>query len=201
MSERDGYAPGVPCWIDTWQADADAAVAFYVGLFGWEVEDTMPPDLPGKHFMCTLRGRDIAAVASRPEAAPAVSSWGTYVWVESAEETAAKAVDAGGDVIMHPFESLDGGRITVIGDPAGAAIGVWQPGTHKGAQLVNEPGAWSMSTLRTSDPAGQRARCRSTGLSSAGPRRRSEATSPCSASPGSWAVSRSSPSRATSWRS
>ena len=154
MSERDGYAPGVPCWIDTWQADADAAVAFYVGLFGWEVEDTMPPDVPGKHFMCTLRGRDIAAVASRPEAAPAVSSWGTYVWVESAEETAAKAVDAGGDVIMHPFESLDGGRITVIGDPAGAAIGAWQPGTHKGAQLVNEPGAWSMSLLSTPDTEG-----------------------------------------------
>jgi uncharacterized protein len=38
MSERDGYQPGVPCWIDTWQPDADAAVAFYTQLFGWETE-------------------------------------------------------------------------------------------------------------------------------------------------------------------
>jgi hypothetical protein len=22
MSERDGYKPGVPCWVDTWQPDA-----------------------------------------------------------------------------------------------------------------------------------------------------------------------------------
>ena len=34
MSKRDGFEPGVPCWIDTWQPDADAAVAFYAALFG-----------------------------------------------------------------------------------------------------------------------------------------------------------------------
>ena len=87
MSERDGYEPGVPCWVDTWQPDAEAAVAFYTQLFGWEVEDTMPPDTPGQHFMCRLRGRDIAAIASRPEAAPPVTAWTTYIWVESADET------------------------------------------------------------------------------------------------------------------
>jgi hypothetical protein len=74
--------------------------------------------------------------------------------VENAGETAAKAVDAGGDVVMQPFESLDGGRIAVIGDPAGATMAVWQPGTHKGAQLVNEPGAWSPSLLSTPDTEG-----------------------------------------------
>ena len=25
MTERDGYEHGVPCWVDTWQPDADAA--------------------------------------------------------------------------------------------------------------------------------------------------------------------------------
>jgi uncharacterized protein len=154
MSERNGYEAGVPCWIDTWQPDADAAVAFYAPLFGWEVEDTMPPGTPGKHFMCRLRGRDVAAIASRPEGAPPVTAWGTYIWVESADDTAAKATGAGGSVVMEPFESLDGGRIAIVADPAGAVLSVWQPGAHKGAQLVNEPGAWSMSLLNTRDPAG-----------------------------------------------
>ena len=27
MAERDGYIPGVPCWIDTSQPDPDAACA------------------------------------------------------------------------------------------------------------------------------------------------------------------------------
>ena len=44
MPERDGYIPGVPCWVDTSQPDPEAAVGFYGGLFGWEFEDVMPPD-------------------------------------------------------------------------------------------------------------------------------------------------------------
>jgi predicted enzyme related to lactoylglutathione lyase len=158
MSERDGYQPGVPCWIDTWQRDADGAVRFYTELFGWDAEDTMPPGTPGKHYMCRLRGRDVAAIASRPEAAaPPPPAWTTYVWVESAEGVAAKVTDAGGSVLMAPFPSLDGGRIAVVADPAGAVFGVWQPGEHRGAQLVNEPGAWAMSALNTPDPEATRA--------------------------------------------
>jgi predicted enzyme related to lactoylglutathione lyase len=151
LSERDGYEPGVPCWVDTWQPDAEAAVAFYTQMFGWEVEDTMPPGTPGQHFMCRLRGRDVAAIASRPEGAPPVTAWGTYVWVGSADDTVAKVIDEGGEVVKEPFDSLDGGRIAIVADPAGAALGVWQPGAHRGAQLVNEPGAWSMSALNTPD--------------------------------------------------
>jgi predicted enzyme related to lactoylglutathione lyase len=36
-------------------------------------------------------------------------------------------------------------------------FGVWQPGEHRGAQLVNEPGAWSISQLNTRDPDGSKA--------------------------------------------
>jgi uncharacterized protein len=130
-------------------------VSFYTELFGWDAEDTMPPGTPGKHYMCRLRGRDVAAIASRPaKAPPTPPAWSTYVWVESAEETAAKVTMAGGSVVMEPFPSLDGGRIAVVADPAGAVFAVWQPGEHKGAQLVNEPGAWSMSALNTRDPDG-----------------------------------------------
>ena len=154
MSERDGYQPGVPCWVDTWQPDADAAVSFYTRVFGWEAEDTMPPGVDGKHYMCRLRGRDVAAIASRPQGALQVTAWNTYVWVDDAEATAEKGAEAGGAVLKEPFEALDGGRIAIIADPEGAALGVWQPGAHKGAQLVNEPGAWAMSALSTPDPEG-----------------------------------------------
>jgi predicted enzyme related to lactoylglutathione lyase len=154
MSERNGFEHGVPCWVDTWQPDAHAAVAFYTQLFGWEAEDTMPPGIAGKHYVCSLRGRDVAAVASRPEGAPPVTAWTTYVWVEDASETVAKVIEAGGRVVKELFESLDGGRIAIVADPSGAAFGVWQPGKHRGAQLVNEPGAWSMSPLNTRDPDG-----------------------------------------------
>ena len=73
MSERDGFQNGVPCWVDTWQPDADAAMSFYTQLFGWEAEDTMPDGVEGTHYMCRLRGRDVAAIASRPDGAPPTS--------------------------------------------------------------------------------------------------------------------------------
>ncbi len=152
MSERDGFAPGVPCWVDTWQPDADAAMSFYTELFGWEAEDTMPDGVEGTYYMCSLRGRDVAAIASRPNAAPDVIAWTTYVWVDDVDATIAKAKNAGGSALVEPFDALDGGRIAVIADPAGAALGIWSPGAHKGAQLVNEPSAYSMSALMTADP-------------------------------------------------
>jgi predicted enzyme related to lactoylglutathione lyase len=154
MSERDGFEPGVPCWVDTWQPDADAAMTFYTQLFGWEAEDTMPDGVEGTHYMCRLRGRDVAAIASRPEGAPEVTAWTTYVWTDDVDATLSKVRDAGGSVHKDPFDSLDGGRIAVIADPAGAALGIWSPGTHKGAQLVNEPSAYAMSALMTNDPEG-----------------------------------------------
>jgi hypothetical protein len=83
-----------------------------------------------------------------------VTAWTTYVWVDDADATVAKGLNAGGSVLKEPFDALDGGRIAIIADPAGAALGVWQPGTHKGAQLVNEPSAYSMSGLVTPDPDG-----------------------------------------------
>ena len=65
MLERDGYLPGVPCWVDTSQPDPEAAVAFYGGLFGWDFKDAMPPGSPGKYFFARLRGGDVAAVGSQ----------------------------------------------------------------------------------------------------------------------------------------
>src|SRR5262245_20239779 len=47
MSDRDGFEPGVPCWVTAVEPDAEAAAAFYAELFGWETENLMPPDHPG----------------------------------------------------------------------------------------------------------------------------------------------------------
>jgi hypothetical protein len=154
MSGRNGFEPGVPCWVDTWQPDADAAVAFYTGLFGWEAHETPPPSPSGKHYMCSLRGREVAAIGSRPQSPPPFSAWTTYVQVEDAADAASRAADAGGAVLTEPFDALDGGRIAILADPAAAPFGVWQPGAHGGAAVVNEPGAWAMSALATPDQDG-----------------------------------------------
>src|SRR5262245_28168633 len=152
MPERDGYIPGVPCWVDTSQPDPEAAVDFYSGLFGWEFRNAMPPDSPGAYFIGSIRGLSAAAVGSIPEGAPPMATWNTYVWVDSADETAGKVRDAGGTVLMEPFDVMDAGRMGVFADPEGAVFCVWQAGNHRGAQIVNEHGSVNFNTLQTRDP-------------------------------------------------
>lgn len=153
MIDRDGYPAGVPCWVDLAQDDPRAAAAFYSGLFGWDVEDGMPPDVPGHYFTATLGGRLVAGVGSRPEAIPPGTGWTTYVWVDSADDAAARAGELGGAVVMPPMDVFDLGRTAVLADPEGAVFAVWQAGRHRGAQAVNEPGTWNFSGLHTRDPA------------------------------------------------
>jgi len=157
MPERDRYIPGVPCWVDTSQPDPRAAVDFYSGLFGWEFENVMPADAPGEYFMARIRGGDVAAVGSIPAAMPQTAMWNTYVSVASADETAAKVVEAGGSVVMDPFDVMGSGRMAVFTDPEGAAFCVWQAKEHFGARIVNEHGALNFNGLSTRDVAGAKA--------------------------------------------
>jgi predicted enzyme related to lactoylglutathione lyase len=157
MPERDGYIPGVPCWIDTSQPDPKAALDFYRGLFGWEFADAMPAGSQGSYFIARLGGGDVAAVGSLPEGAPPNAVWNTYIWVQSADETAAKVRAAGGRVLMEPFEVMDAGRMAVFTDPEGAAFCAWQANQHKGARVVNEAGSLNFNGLNTRDSSNAKA--------------------------------------------
>ena len=156
MTERDRYIPGVPCWADVSEPDPAAAVDFYRGLFGWEFEDVMPPGAPGSYVIARLRGGDVAAVAGAPEG-QSTASWNTYVWVDDADDTAAKVRRAGGTVVMEPFDVMDAGRSAIFTDPEGAAFCVWQAKRHRGAQVVNEPGSVNFNDLATRDLDGAKA--------------------------------------------
>jgi predicted enzyme related to lactoylglutathione lyase len=152
MPERDGYIPGVPCWVDTSQPDPQAAVAFYGGLFGWELEDVMPPDAEGRYFTATIRGKSVAAISSSPPGAPPMAVWNTYIAVADADETAAKVRNGWGKVLMEPFDVMDAGRMVVLSDPEGAVFCIWQARRTPGAELVNEHGTVNFNTLNTRDP-------------------------------------------------
>jgi predicted enzyme related to lactoylglutathione lyase len=151
MPERDGYLPGVPCWVDTSQPDPAAATDFYAGLFGWEFEDVMPPESGEKYFIARLHGGEVGGVGSTPEAASQIALWNTYVCVDSADETAAKVRGAGGGVVMEPFDVMTYGRMAVLSDPQGAVFMAWEARDLRGARVVNEAGALNFNGLNTRD--------------------------------------------------
>ncbi|MGV1049710.1 MAG: VOC family protein [Solirubrobacterales bacterium] len=151
MSDRDRYIPGVPCWVDTTQPDPEAAAGFYGRLFGWQFEEMMPAEAPGSYLVARLGGEDVAAVSSPTEQAPPSATWNTYVWVDSADETAARVRQAGGSVLADPFDVMDAGRLAVCADSAGAAFCLWQARGRRGAKVVNAAGALNFNDLSTRD--------------------------------------------------
>ncbi len=157
MIERTEYPPGVPSWIDCGEPDPVAAAEFYGGLFGWQLEERMPDEAPGHYLSALLDGKPVAAVGSLPADVPQVAAWNTYVRVESADSSAEQIRAAGGTVVMEPFDVFGAGRMAFAADPAGATFSIWEPREMIGARVVNEPGSWNWSDLRTNDPEGARA--------------------------------------------
>lgn len=152
MSERTSYAPGTPCWVDLATPDLEAAEGFYGPLFGWEI-----PELPNSAEMGGYRrakkgGRDVAgAMPLMQEGQP--PAWSTYVSVDDADAISRAIQENGGTMIAEPMEVASYGRLAMFTDPEGAFFGIWQPLDFAGAELVNEPGAFSWNELETRDPA------------------------------------------------
>ena len=150
MAEFTSYAHGTPCWVDVTSSELDNTIAFYTGLFGWKADDPIPD--AGGYTLFTLNGKNVAA-GSPPQQEGMPSVWTTYIASDDVDDTATKIRDAGGTVMMDPFDVFDSGRMTVAQDPTGAIFGVWQAKEHIGAQLANEPGTFVWNQCQTSDPA------------------------------------------------
>jgi uncharacterized protein len=151
MLTRDGYPAGVPCWVDIVQPDLDATMSFYGGLFGWQFERRTPPEAPTGYAYARLDELLVAGVGGPPAGAGDPTGWTTYVWVESADDTAAAITAHGGRVLAAPVDLPRAGRVAVCADPWGAVFGLWQPAQNRGAELVNAPGTWNFSDLTTPD--------------------------------------------------
>jgi predicted enzyme related to lactoylglutathione lyase len=153
MGQRTQYTPGTFSWADLSTSDQDGAKAFYTALFGWGVMDNPIPD-DGVYSMMLSGEAPVAAISGQPEAqreAGVPPMWNSYVTVEDADGSAAKAAELGGTVHAPAFDVMDVGRMAVISDPQGAFFEVWEPKAHIGAGLVNGHGLLSWNELHTTD--------------------------------------------------
>jgi predicted enzyme related to lactoylglutathione lyase len=152
MSERTSYTPGTPCWVDLATPDIEAAERFYGELFGWEIPELPDSAEMGGYRRAKLGGRDVAGVVPlMQEGQP--PAWSTYISVDDADAFARAVQENGGTMVAEPMEVSNYGRLALFTDPEGAFFGIWEPADFAGAELVNEPGAFSWNELETRDPA------------------------------------------------
>jgi len=156
-SMRETYPAGVPCWVETLQPDVQAALDFYGALFGWQFDGPgrMPGAAEGDYFVARLGGRAVAGIGSLADRPGAPEpAWTTHIRVDSVDEAAEKATEAGGTVHDRALDEHPAGRVALVADQAGARFCVSEASAGKGAQLINTPRAWDMSSLRTTDLEG-----------------------------------------------
>ena len=149
MPKRDTAPIGAPCWIDLFTSDPDKSRPFYSELLGWTAE--APNEAFGGYFNFTKDGVLVAGGMRNDGEGGVPDHWNVYLAVEDAEATVAVATAHGGGVIVPPMAVADLGTMAVITDAGGAAVGLWQPGTHKGIGLIAEPGAPAWFELHTRD--------------------------------------------------
>ncbi|GAA3387394.1 VOC family protein [Streptomyces roseoviridis] len=143
------FAPGSPCWLDLGAPDVPAAAAFYGAVLGWDHESMGEAEgMEGGTFR--KDGRTVAGLGKLTEEG-ARSAWMIYYTVTDADETTRAVEHAGGTVRVAPRDLGDWGRMAQYSDPLGGQFAVWQPGTDRGAELVDQPGSLSWTELYTSD--------------------------------------------------
>lgn len=153
MTTKTEHKPGSFSWAELATTDADAAKKFYGGLFGWTFDDSPAgPDMI--YTMCKLGGKSAAALykmgAEMQKGVP--PHWASYISVSDVDATTKKAKDNGGKVLKDPFDVMEFGRMSVIQDPTGAALCLWQAKKHIGAEVVREPGSITWLELYTTNP-------------------------------------------------
>ncbi|MDN3357735.1 VOC family protein [Actinomadura sp. DC4] len=111
-------------FMDLRTADADVSRRFYTDLFGWRVADVPAGAEPVPMFVdADGAWGGLTRLAADDDRRP---QWVPYVSVTDLEDAAKRATDLGARVV-RPRVDLPVGSVTVIEDPAGATVALWEP--------------------------------------------------------------------------
>jgi uncharacterized protein len=126
--------PGEWVWIELLSRDAKSAADFYHRVGGYDVvENTATNRL--NDYVLASKGYARAVIGTIPSGNERLRpTWLPFVRVGSIRDSLALAQQLGGKVLIEPKPELFQGRVAVIADPTGAAIGVleWDDQLVKG---------------------------------------------------------------------
>jgi hypothetical protein len=118
---------GTFCWNELMTLDEKAAQQFYANTIGWSF-DPMPMDW-GTYWIIKQGDKRVGGMVEMKEKCPGISgdSWMPYLAVDDIDARAKKAIAAGASFIREPFDVPGIGRIAILREPGGAAVGWMTP--------------------------------------------------------------------------
>ena len=111
--------------VELHTGDVAKAKQFYSKLFGWKLED-MPMPGGGTYTMIQVgEGTGGGMMSAQPPGSP--PRWQAYVGVDDVAAATRKAKELGAKIVQEKMEVGGFGWMSVITDPTGATIALWQP--------------------------------------------------------------------------
>jgi len=111
--------------IELQTKDIDKAKSFYSGLFGWKLEDMPMPGGGGTYTLINVGEGTGGGMFRNPD--PNVPPfWLAYVGVDDVAATTRRAKELGAQVMQDVIQVGDFGKMSVLRDPTGAHIALWQ---------------------------------------------------------------------------
>jgi uncharacterized protein len=129
-------APGDWIWVQFLSRDARKAAEFYRTVSGYEIVANTQSNRVSDYVL-TSKGYARATVRTiRTDDEKVRPIWLPFVRVRNVGESVAKAKELGGKGLIEPKPELFDGKVALIADPTGAAIGImeWPEGLEKGGQ-------------------------------------------------------------------
>jgi predicted enzyme related to lactoylglutathione lyase len=105
--------------------DVGKAKSFYGKLFDWNLED-VPMGEAGAYTMIKV-GEGTGGGLMKQLIPGAPSAWLAYVLVDDIKSATSKAKSLGAKVVKDVTEVMGAGWLSIIVDPTGAPLGLWQP--------------------------------------------------------------------------
>jgi uncharacterized protein len=111
-------------WNELATRDVERAKKFYADTLGWSFESIPMPE--GSYWIASAGGEPVAGIVEGGSDAPS-DGWMSYIAVDDVDARVKKAVQAGAKVLQSAFDVPDVGRIVILAEPGGAAIGWMTP--------------------------------------------------------------------------
>ena len=108
--------------VELMTTDVGKSKEFYQSLFNWKLED-----VPGMDYTIINVGEGTGGGMMRVPMPEMPSSWMAYVLVDDLAASTAKARSLGATICKEITEVPGMGSFSVMVDPTGAALAMWQP--------------------------------------------------------------------------
>ena len=116
-------------WNELMTRNVEGAKKFYADTIGWGFDGIPMPGGGGTYWVATMDDAPVGGILdiSGPEFGQVPESWLSYIAVDDIDACVKKATAAGAKLMKPIFEVPGVGRIAILLEPGGAAIGWMTP--------------------------------------------------------------------------